>query len=286
MDKSQKLVQIIKETAKEVPMQVRNNNEIFSKIPFNVFAESGLISQEEYNKIKPYIDEFKLNDPKNMIKWLIDIHFAGIESINDSVSAVRRDLLSSEIGTISAVKDKIATDNDKNFNKNLEKPEFKAISTLENSKYEFELMKVIGTLEDRIKNYIKEINDIDNLHPFIFFLQANFNKKKVDTDVQLTKASLKAYFEALNIYMVIANQNYRRQSNIKVNQYLEKKRDFIKGLSFSLLLAYDKEKDESFWNSSVKLKEIDKIKSISKNLSEYLLCEEEKEIDFENNVIY
>ena len=58
--------------------------------------------------------------------------------------------------------------------------------------------------------------------------------------------------------------------------------DFIKGLSFSLLLAYDKEKDESFWNSSAKLKEIGKIKSISQNLSEYLLCEEEKEIDLEN----
>ena len=85
------------------------------------------------------------------------------------------------------------------------------------------------------------------------------NKKKVTTAVQLTKSSLKAYFEALNIYVVIANQNYRRQSNIKVNQYLEKKKDFLNGLSCSLLLAYDKEKDESFWNSSVKLKEIDSL---------------------------
>lgn len=271
MDKSQKLVQIIKETAKEVPMQVRNNNEIFSKIPFNVFTESGLISQEEYNKIKPYIDEFKLNDPKNMIKWLIDIHFAGIESINDSVSAVRRDLLSSEISKISAVKDKIVT-------------------TYENDNqlvgYMEQLIDVISDIEGKIRDYIREIDKIDNLPSYKFFLQANFNKKKVTTAVQLTKASLKAYFEALNIYVVIANQKYRRQSNIKVNQYLEKKMDFIKGLSFSLLLAYDKEKDESFWNSSVKLKEIDKIKSISQNLSEYLLCEEEKEIDLENNVIY
>ena len=61
MDKSQKLVQIIKETAKEVPMQVRNNNEIFSKIPFNVFAESGLISQEEYEKHKNNVDESYLH---------------------------------------------------------------------------------------------------------------------------------------------------------------------------------------------------------------------------------
>ena len=261
-DKENKLYQIIKNTVKS-STNIQNNeilNILTKKFPF-----SRVISEEEYNLIKPVIEEFGLDDPKKLIKWLVDLHFAGIESINAGIATVRKDLLSSEISKISAVREKINTtyENDNQLTGYME-----------------QLIDVISDIEGKITDYIQEIDEIDNLPRYKFFLMAIFNKGKVATAIQLIKASLNAYYEALNIYIVIANQKYRNKGNEgKVKKYLENKKKFINNLSFSLLLAYDNENDESFWNKDKKKEEIDKIEKISENISEYLQSEIETEVE-------
>ncbi len=274
MDKVKKVFEIIQKSTCNVSSAVISNNDFLRKIPYRYILNAGLISDEEFNKIEPYIIEFKLDNPKKLIDWLIDLHFDGIESINEGITSIRHDLLTTEIQKISSVIYKFKDINHSDDRNSLLK------------KYTDELIGVISDIEGKVKNYISEIERIDNLPKYKFFLQANFNKSKVTASVQLAKAALNAYFSALFIQTTISNVRHGAYSK-KQHDYLEEKMNFIESLKISLVYAYDKDKDSQFWDSSKLKGRINKIKQISDTINEYLESNSETEIeDFEGEIDY
>lgn len=272
MKKSKEILalEIIKKSLNLAPPSVQNKNKVLSKIPLQKLVKIGGLTKDEANAVVKLIDEFGLDDPKKLIKFIIDLHFAGIESINEGIYSIRRDLLTSEIKKIHAVIDKVddmvADDNRRELLK----------------KYSDEIISVISDLEGKIDNYISEIKEIDELPGYLFKLKAIFNKQKVTESIKMIKASLQAYLEALNIYVMLSNERDRST----VTGYIDKKRQYFEKIEWSLLIAYDKDKDYGFWDSQKKLSEIDDIKAISQTFGEYLIAEKGCEIDFENDVIF
>ena len=268
MEKVKKLVvDLIKSEVQNLPSKVVESDSLLKKIPFDLVAKMGLMSEGEYAQIAPYIAEFGLDDPKRFIKWLIDLHFAAIESINDGIAEVRNDLLTNDIQDIIAIKDNMseltAGDNIRHWA----------------MQYVGDVNKAMRRLEGKIKNYIAEIKRIDNLPAYKFFLQASFNKSKVYANVRRTQSALQAYFEALDIYAILANE---RNTN---KELLEEREKFIDGLNSALLYSYDKDKS-SFWDKKAWEKRIEDAKSISDKLNNYLIAMQEKEVDLENQVNY
>lgn len=263
-------LEIIKKSSKVAPLSVQKNNKVLAKISWQTLAKAGGATEEDLKYLIPLIKEFKLDDPKNLVKFIVDLHFAGIESINDGINSIRRDLLTSEIKKISAVIDKIdnmtADDNRRELLK----------------KYTDEIISVISDLEGKIDNYISEIREIDNLPSYLFKIKAVFNKSKVIAAIKMIKASMQAYIEALNIYVMLSNE---RDKEITA-EYIDKKRQFFERIKWSLLIAYDKDKDYDFWDSQKKLNAIDDIKAISQTFDQYLIAEKEYEIDFENDIVF
>lgn len=187
MNKTKKVFEIIQKSSFTLPSNVIDNDVFLKKIPYRWILNTGLISDEALNQIEPFIIEFGLDDPQKLIQWLVKLHFAGIESINEGITSIRHDLLTTEIKKISSVIDMIEDINDSDDREALLK------------KYTDQLIGVICDIEGKVVNYISEIERIDNLPRYKFFLQANFNKSKVTASVQLAKAALQAYFEALHI---------------------------------------------------------------------------------------
>lgn len=273
MNKEKAVIDIIQKTSKNLPQKVITKDPILKSIPFDIAKKTGFISNEEYDALKPYIEEFQLNNPQKLIKWVVELQFAGIESIILQGESTRHDLLESEISKIKAItRNIIDLDEDDDF-------------ACYAKQYSDEIQKVIADLEGKINTYISEIKRIDDLPRYKFFLQANFNKAKVISSVQRTHAALQAYFEALNVYVVLANERHGVKSS-KKNNCLERSKNFIDSLEISLLLAYDKDKDAYFWNKANMLKKIEDAKSISYTINEYLLSEQETEVDFENDIIF
>lgn len=273
MEKEKLIVDIIQKSTNKIPSNAIRNDRILRKF-FDIVPQTGYISKEDYDNIMIFVERFKLDEPQNLVKWLVDLHFAGIESINEGIANVRRDLLTSEKMKIRSVLDKIQ-DIDCFDDRN---------SLLK--QYSDELMSVISDIEGKISDYIAEIDCIDNLPRYIFFLQANFNKSKITTSVQLAKAALQAYFEALNIQALIANERHGINSTYQKN-YLGKRLNFIESLKISLVYSYDKNKDHKFWDSDKLKGRIDEIEKISVKLEKYLEMNSETEIeDFEEEIDY
>lgn len=265
MNNAKKVFEIIQKTTNNLPSDVRNNDIFLRKIPYRLLSK-GLFFDEVIDQIEPIITEFGLDDPQKLIKWLIELHFAGIESINEGITSIRHDLLTTEMQKISSVIDMIEDINYYDDRDALIK------------KYTDKLIGVISDIEGKVKNYISEIDRIDNLPKYRFFLQANFNKSKVTASVQLAKAALQAYFEALYIQAILSNERHGTDSN-KQKNYLEKRMSFIESLKISLVYEYDKNKDSEFWDSSKLKGRINDIKQMSYKINEYLECEVETEVE-------
>ena len=268
-------LEVIKKTSKAVPLKARSKNRVGSKIPWQILSRVSGVTDEDLKLVIPYIKEFGLDDPRNMMKYLVDLYFAGFESINDGIASVRNDLLSSTISRAKAITDNIKTINVFDDKNGLTK------------KYMDQITEVIADLEEKIRNYSYEIKCIDDLPRYKFFLQANFNKSKVKHNIAFTKAAIQAYIESLYIYGILSNERINSQSDKSIcNDYLDRKREFLRSIKWALLLAYDFDKDNKFWDSESKLQEIDNIKSMSDTIEQYLIANNSCEIDFENDIKY
>lgn len=262
MKKEKKIIEIINNSLSNLPSNITNSS-IVKKVPFELIKNSGLISSDDCTLAKDYIEKFELYDPKKLIKWIIDLHFIGIESIIDGLNRIQKELLNDIISGVYDVKRNLVDINEKNF-----------------EIYKHDISCCITKIEQKVKNYLDDIKEIDKLPRYKFFLRANFNKSKVTSSVQLGKVALEAYFDALMIYSVFVNE--RKNDNIK-NAYFDECNNFIDELEISYFIAYDKEKS-SFWNKEEMRKKIKNAERISDMINDYLIANQEIEIDFENDV--
>lgn len=256
MGKEKQLVDIIQKASKNTTIDVAKEDMFLRKIPFDIWAKTGIISQEEYELIKAPIEEFGLDDPKKLIKWLVDLHFAGIESINEGIVLISNDLLTNEIQKIKSMKYKLS-----DFNENDNKSHWY-------KQYADDISDLLTNLEGKTNNYLNEIKRIDNLPRKLYFLKANFNKTKVTSSVKLGKAALEAYFESLIIYSVLANE---RGNNEVKKQVLDGAYKFIDGLGIDYFKAYDKDKSP-FWNKNEMLKKVKDAQRLGDMINDYLIA--------------
>lgn len=265
MKKEKEIISIINNTYKNVPVKVKQNDPFLKKIPFELGT---ILSKEELALIIPYIQEFGLDDPRKLIKWVVELNFAAIESINAGIEKVRKDLLKEDISMLRAISWMLDSFS-KNDNKQLS--------------YEICISKifpVISDLQGKIEDYLSDIIEIDELPRYKFFLKANFNISKVDSAVLLGKAALEAYFNAIIIFSVIQNEYKVGDSDDFIKFF-----DFIEGLDISYFLAYDKNKSD-FWNKKEMIERIKTAQSNSMTIQEFLLSEQETEVDFEKDINY
>ena len=256
MGKEKQLVDIIQKASKNTTIDVAKEDMFLRKIPFDIWAKTGIISQEEYELIKAPIEEFGLDDPKKLIKWLVDLHFAEIESINEGIGSIRNDLLTSVISDVASIKDQILdlneTDDKNHWYKN----------------YADKMICILRNLEGKVKDYLNEVKRIDSLPRYKYFLKANFNKTKVTNSVELGKAALEAYFESLIIYSVLANE----RGNIGAKkQRFDDAYKFIDSLGINYFKAYDKDKSP-FWNKNEMLKKVKDAQRLGDMINDYLIA--------------
>lgn len=257
------ILEIIQQAVANAPQGALN--QVSWKIPYKQLLAQVGVPEELYDEFAPYIEELGLDDPIKLAKILIDIHLAGLESINDGIASIRNDLLTSEISKISAVRDKI-DDIGPNDDRN-------ALM----KQYTDDMIDVVHNIEGKVTNYIAEIQEVDNLPSWKFFVQANFNKSKVKTAVKLSKAALRAYFEALSIQTIM----FSARGNIDMktqNNYLEKRLKFIESLKVKLVYAYDAEKD-SFLNKETLKSKVNEIKLLPNKMNNVAISYDKNSTD-------
>ena len=268
MEKEKLLADIIQKSAKNMSADITKNDCVLGKIPYKTLVTTHIITQEEYDLIEGTVKDFGLDDPKKLIKWLVDLHFAEIESINEGIVLIRNDLLTNEISKIKSVKYKLsdlnANEDQSHWYKN----------------YADDMSDVLTNLEGKTKNYLNEIISIDSLPRYLYFLKANFNKTKVTSSIKMGKAALEAYFEALIIYSVLANA---RETKTKVEERFKDSFEFIEKLELSYFIAYDKEKSQ-FWNKNDMIQKIKDAQELGDKVNDYLIAEQETEINFETDM--
>ena len=237
------------------------------KIPFE------LLSTSKTKDIMPYVKEFRLDDPENMINFLIELHFSCFDSVNDGIGSIRGDLLDTTISAIESVK-KLLKYAEKNPSEKEEKLS-ECISKLSDAQ---------SDLEMKIRRYVNEIEKVDNRTGMAFFVRAKVDIGKVDANVELATAALRSYIEAANLLAFIGVKK-----GVDVETFLDSTERYIESLrdnkSISLMAAYDKMKDDTYWNSSNILNSVDGIRTISDELIE-LIEDSDDEVDLENDIVF
>ncbi|MBE5872380.1 MAG: hypothetical protein E7294_14195 [Lachnospiraceae bacterium] len=250
------------QTANENMQEGRNFLE--TRIPFEKIAVLGV------EEVLPYIKEFELDKPENLVRFLIELHFACFDSVNQGMEEVRDDLLQSVVSRIDSVKDSM-----KYAEKNPADCEGQVQDCI------LKLSDVTNDLIGKLNSYIKMIREIDERPAFVFFLKSKVDLKKVDSCMDRASMALKGYLEAVNLLAIIGT-NYKKN----VENYIDKAEKYIEDLSrngnISLMLAYEKDQKGSVWNSEELHSKIQQIRTLSDGLQELY----ESEIDFENNVIF
>lgn len=242
-----------------------------SEITFNILSDS------EIKGIKPYIKEFGLDKPENMIRFLIELHFASFESINDGIGSIKGVLLKTTISEIESARELVV------FAEN--NPTEKEIQL---SGCISKLSDAMINLKNKIEDYVKEVRTVDDRKGIAFFVRAKFDLKKVDNAIVLATAALQAYIEAIELLDLIAV----KKGGLNVQNYNEKAKNFIKSLSengsISLMAAYDKAEDNTYWNSDNLKRRAEGIGTIPKELSELFENnkDEDDNFDLENDVIF
>ncbi len=238
------------------------------KIPFD------LLPSQKTKDIMPYIKEFELDDPENMIRFLVELHFASFETISEGIASIRGDSLDKTIAMVDSTKTLIRYAN-------------KKTEDIRRQKYSeclSNLGKAQSELEKEIKRYISEINEIDNRSSFSFFMKSKFDLKKVDSTVALATAALQAYFETTQLLSYLSVLSDDKDIEI----FVDKSRAFIESLtakkSISLMAAYDVKGDDTYWNSTKLSSQLDDIESLSEELAEFFEDSDEDEVDLENDV--
>lgn len=236
------------------------------RIPFEMIPSS------KTKEIMPYIKEYGLDNPENLINFMIELHFSCFDSVNDGISNIRGDLLDTTISAIESVK-KLLKYAERNQSEKEEKLS-ECITKLSDAQ---------SDLEMKIRRYVSEIEKVDNRTGIAFFVRAKVDISKVDANIQLATAALRAYIEAANLLTFIGIKK-----GVDVETFLDSTEKYIESLrdkkSISLMAAYDIKKDDTYWNSANIQSSIDGIRSISEELIELIEDSDDEDFDLENNV--
>lgn len=245
-----------------------NNTNLVSslRIPFEMLPSS------KTKDLMPYIKEYGLDNPENMLKFMIELHFSCFDSVNDGIGSIRGDLLDTTISAIESVKKLL-----KYAERNPSEKDAKLSECIT------KLSDAQSDLEIKIKRYIEEINKVDNRSGMAFLIRATVELGRVDKTIELATAGLQAYIEAANLLALIGVKK-----GVDIETFLDDTERYIESLkdnkSISLMAAYDKKKDDTYWNSTNIQSCIDGIRSITEDLLDLIEESDDDDIDLENDI--
>lgn len=280
MSDTKEAARILKAAVKTISSEIGNtalqnfSNEM--NILSSVSIPFELLPNQKTKDIIPYVKEFGLNKPENMIRFLVELNFASFESISDGIGSIRGDLLKSVIAKIDSAKDGIRYANKKDG----EKREQKLSECLS------KLSEAQKDLEYKIKDYIGEIYQIDNRSVFSFFMRSKLDLSKVDNTVALATAGLQAYIETARLLSYIKSLSDDEDIDDFITDAKKYINDLTANKSLSLMAAYDVKKEDTYWNSDKLNAELESIQELSDELTEFFEDSYEEEVDFENDIAF
>ncbi len=187
--------------------------------------------------VEQIIDEFHLQNPENMVRFMIEWHFAQLEHVSENFDELKEiDLINS----LSFVKGARRT-----FMRAIKNPQVKK-TLLE--QVSVDLDRGAAQLEEKALYYINKVREVDNRGKAAFFFRAKVSVKQIDTYNHCAKAAIEAAKEALNLQVLIASE-----LDWDIDDAIEAFEDFklsiLSGDNCSLMHAYDDEADDKdgFW---------------------------------------
>ncbi|MBD5159640.1 MAG: hypothetical protein HDT23_05285 [Ruminococcus sp.] len=206
------------------------------------------------------IKKYQLYKPEEAIKFIIKIYFDSFESVIDEIGNIRLEILGDVVSYIDTAK--------KNLIYAYENPDYKDEKLRESHS---DLTSVTSKLENRIRQYISELEKIDNRNGLSGLIFSPFDLVKVNKIIKMSKIAFTSYFEAIFLLTLIDNSRnangsiFIRQSTKFINEL--KLNDDKKHIE--LFYNYDKDKSE-IWNIRHMQGLIEKASSITESFEDYV----------------
>lgn len=172
----------------------------------------------EDNMVMEIINTCKLRNPENMVRFLVELHFAQLESIYDNFSTiVELDLINS-LSFVKAAKDDLK--NAFSESNTLEKErQLKSIRT--------DLNKGYSQLTDKALLYIQQVETISKRNFFGYIVHSISDLKTAKTSTKCAKVAINAIIETVNIQNTIAAE--LNDNNYKLSDYESFKNQLTRG---------------------------------------------------------
>lgn len=219
--------------------------------------------------VENIIEEFQLRNPEKMIRFMVETHFAELESIKDGFADLQEIDLINSISTVSGAK--------RTYKRAIANPQSKTKLLEDVSTH---LDKGIEQLQEKTILYINKIREIDNRPRLSFFGKAKLDLKKVDTNNHCAKSATRAVIEAINLQMAIAAElGWDIDSSVTM-PFEDFKDRLLGGDNCSLMHAYDDEAESEFW---LKLPQVlENALDTADTLQNFLNSTEDSDFDFDN----
>lgn len=211
-------------------MSYRHEN-LNLKIPYD-------ISDEVTRK---YISDFKLNNPQELVRFLIEVGFSAVEVVSNSINDVKTDIMNDVLAELDSIKVNIVHD----------LPAEDANERLRN--YQKELIGVRKKVEKRVQENINRINSIDKMSPFERKIKAAFILKDVDGYTQTAQICLKALLEIIKIHIFIADyigdKNFEIIQN-DIDEFMNKV--IFCNNNISMMNDWATKEERDFWSDEIR----------------------------------
>ncbi len=241
------------------------NNDVFKINRYRIPFEK-VLSKEEYEAIRPYVEEYELDKPENFVRFIVALQVGAFETINAGFTELKAENLGELTSQLDSIKEKML----------FADSEERAWDLFSQAN---DIKKV---LETKIRGYAVPLLDYDNAK-FPHNISKAMNKANLLGNVDLARAAMEAYFQSLTILVDISllSKKYHYDETVKsAYSFLE---ELESSDTIALFQAYDEKRNNSMW---FKRPLRDRLKTIKDETDILSDCYNGIEIDFENDVIF
>lgn len=197
------------------------------------FIVSDFSNEIADDEIIAFMKEYGLTNPRELVKFFVEVHFATIDDVFDGFGELKQDILKAD--GLSFIAD-ARTKQKKN--------------KLEEA--EDDLCHGFHVLEGTIRECVNTIRNIDNLNGIEFAIGAVFgNRKKSERATSLARMAIDGFFEVIYLDTLIYNQLITSTKNTADNILYEECNDLMNflcsGDTCRLMYSYDNNKKDGFW---------------------------------------
>ena len=226
-----------------------------------------MLSKEEYEVIKPYVQEYELDKPQNLVRFIVALQVGAFETINAGFSELKAENLGSLLSQLYSIKEKMlfADNEDRVWDLFSQANDIKK------------------ALETKIKGYAVPLIEYDTAKFPKSISTALHKKDDLLGNVKLASIAMEAYFLSLTILVDISLLSKKYNYDDTVNGAYKFLEELAESDIIALYQAYDEKRDNSIWfQRSLH----DRLKTIKKETDTLSDCANEKEIDYQNGVIF